>query len=134
MTGWNEDNFLEKLVAEVRQQPGTERGPCPDAETLCAGLDGDAPALLRKLVLEHLRYCQDCAELQNRLLNFGTRISPEPKAAWEETSKRLDIWLEGFLASETARRHSSKPVAVSRKRSRSQLIWELLQPRRLAGG
>jgi hypothetical protein len=134
MTGWNADNFLEKLLAQARLQPGAERGPCPDAETLCAGLDGDAPVLLRKLVLEHLRHCRDCAELQNRLLNFGTRTSTEPEAAWKETSKRLDIWLEGFLASETARLHGSKPVAVSRKRSRSGLFWSLFQPRRLAWG
>ena len=134
MTGWNENNFLEKLLAQARQQPGAEQGPCPDAETLCAGLDGDAPVLLRKLVLDHLRHCRDCAELQNRLLNFGTRTSPEPEAAWRETSKRLDIWLEGFLASERARLHGSKPVAVSRKRSRSGLFWSLFQPRRLAWG
>lgn len=134
MTGWNEDNFLEKLLAEARQQPGADRGPCPDAETLCAGLEGDAPAPLREFVLDHLRHCRDCAELQNRLLNFGTRTSPEPEAAWKETSKRLDIWLEGFLASEMARSRGSKAVAVSRKRSRFGLFWSLFQSRRLAWG
>jgi len=134
MTGWNEDNFLERLLAKAREQHGADRGPCPDAETLCAGLEGDAPAPLREFFLDHLRHCRDCAELQNRVLNFGTQTSSEPEAAWKETSKRLDIWLEGFLASEMARLHGSKPVAVSRERSRSGLFWSLFQSRRLAWG
>ena len=69
MTGWDEDNFLEKLLAQAGQQNGAERGPCPDAETFWAVLDGEASAPLRQLVLAHVRHCLNCTALQNRLLN-----------------------------------------------------------------
>ena len=85
MTGWNEDNFLERLLAQAQQQYGADRGPCPDAETLCAVMEGAAPAPLRQLVLEHVRHCPDCAFLQSRLLNFEAGASPEPEAVWKET-------------------------------------------------
>jgi hypothetical protein len=126
MTGWNEDNFLERLLAQVRQQRGAERDPCPDAETLCAVLEGEAPAPLRELVTEHLRHCADCAELQNRLLNFDAGTSPEPEAVWKETRKRLDNWLEGFLRSEAANLRAAKPPVSSRRVPRWETLWRPL--------
>ena len=126
MTGWNEDNFLERLLAQVRQQRGAERDPCPDAETLCAVLEGEAPAPLRKQVAEHLKHCADCAELQNRLLNFDTETSPEPEAVWKETRKRLDNWLEGFLRSEAAKFRAAKPPVRSRRVPRWETLWRPL--------
>jgi len=123
MTGWNEDNFLEKLLAQVRQQRGAERDPCPDAETLCAVLEGEAQAPLREQVTEHLRHCPDCADLQNRLLNFEAGTSPEPEAVWKETRKRLDNWLEGFLRSEPANLRAAKPAEPSRRVLRWETFW-----------
>lgn len=123
MTGWNEDNFLERLLAQVRQQRSAKRDPCPDAETLCAVLEGEAPALLREQVTEHLRHCPDCADLQSRLLNFDTGTSPEPEAVWKETRKRLDNWLEGFLRSEAANLRAARSTAPSRKGVRWETFW-----------
>jgi hypothetical protein len=126
MNGWNENNFLERLLAQVRQQRGAERDPCPDAETLCAVLEGEAPAPLRKQVIEHLRHCADCAELQSRLLNFDAGASPEPEAVWKETRKRLDNWLEGFLRSEAANLRAAKSAAPSRRGLRWEAFWRPL--------
>jgi hypothetical protein len=123
MTGWNEDNFLERLLAQVRQKRGAERGPCPDAETLLAVLEGEASAPLREQVTEHLRQCPDCAELQSRLLNFEAGASPEPEAVWKERRKRLDNWLEGFLISEAAKPRAARSAGPS---TRSPL-WEALR-------
>jgi hypothetical protein len=134
MTGWNEDNFLERLLAQVRQQRGAERDPCPDAETLCAVLEGEAPAPLRELVTEHLRHCPECAELQNRLLNFDVGTSPEPEAVWKETRKRLDNWLEGFLRSEAANFRAAKPPVRSRRVPRWETLWSPLISWKVAWG
>jgi hypothetical protein len=123
MTGWNEDNFLERLMPKMLEERGTERGPCPDAETLCAVLEGDAPAALTEQVTEHLRHCRDCASLQSRLLNFDAATSPEPEAVWKETRKRLDNWLEGFLRSEAAKVRAAKSTAPSRKGARWETFW-----------
>jgi len=134
MTGWNEDNFLERLLAQVRQQRGAERNPCPDAETLCAVIGGEAPAALRDQVAEHLRQCPGCTELQKRLLNFDAGASPEPEADWKETRKRLDNWLEGFLRSEAANLRAAKSAATSRKGIRWEAFWSPLLSWKVAWG
>jgi hypothetical protein len=123
MTGWNEDNFLEQLLAQARQEGGAQRDPCPDAETLCAVLEGEAPAPLREQVTDHLGHCRDCASLQGRLLNFEAGSSPEPEAVWKETRKRLDNWLEGFLRSEAANLRAAKSTAPSREVDRRETFW-----------
>ena len=123
MSDWNEDNFLERLMPQLRQQRSAEPDPCPDAETLLAALEGEAPATVRAQVAEHLKQCPACAELQNRLLSFDTEPSPEPEAVWKETRKRLDNWLEGFLRSEEARLRAAKLTATPRKGSRWETFW-----------
>jgi len=134
MTGWNEDNFLERLLAQVQPQRGGDRDPCPDAETICAVLEGEAPAPLRELVLEHLRHCPECTGLQSRLLNFEAGSSPEPEAVWNETRKKLDNWLEGFLRSEAATSHAAKPTAASHKGPRWEAFWSSLHSRKVLWG
>ena len=105
MTDWNEDNFLEKLEPLLRQKCGGAGGPCPDAETLCAVIEGEARGPEQDAVIEHLSRCASCAELRSRLLNFESVIPPEPEAEWKQTRIRLDNWLEGFLRSEAAHAH-----------------------------
>ena len=134
MTSWNEDNFLEKLLAQARQQHGAARGSCPDAETLCAVLEGTAPAQLRQIVIEHLRHCPDCAALQNRLLNFEAGSSPEPEAVWKETRKRLDNWLESFLRSEAANLRPLQPTSAPSTSPRWESFWSFFNPRKLVWG
>jgi hypothetical protein len=134
MTAWNEDNFLEKLLALARQASSAEREPCPDAEVLCAVLEGEAPAPLRQLVLEHVRHCPDCAFLQSRLLNFAAGASPEPEAVWGETQKRLDNWLEGFLRSKTAGFRAPQPTSVPHTSPRWESLWSFFNSRKLVWG
>ena len=134
MTGWNEDNFLEKLMAQARQQGGAERDPCPDAQTLSAVLEGEAPAAIGDRVREHLRHCPGCTELQSRLLNFDAETSPEPEAVWNETRKRLDNWLEGSLRSEAANLRTAKSTAPWRKGVRWETFWRPLISWKVAWG
>ena len=134
MTGWNEDNFLERLLAKAREQHGADRGPCPDAETLCSVLEGDVPAPLRQFVVEHVRHCPDCAVLESRLLNFEAGASPEPEAVWKETRKRLDNWLEGFLRSEAVNLRASRPTSAPGRSPGRDSFWSLFNSRKLIWG
>ena len=98
MIDWNEDNFLEKLTPQLRKKSGGAMGPCPDAETLCAVIEGQASGPERDTVIEHLSQCAACAELRSRLLNFESVSPPEPEAVWNQTQTRLDNWLEASSA------------------------------------
>lgn len=99
---WNEDNFLERLAPQLRREGAAEQGHCPDAATLCAVMEGEAPDTARKTVAEHVAQCPACADLQRRLAVFDQEGPPEPEAVWKETRNRLDHWLEKFLRSEAA--------------------------------
>ena len=102
MMDWNEDNFLERLAPQLRREGAAEQGHCPDAATLCAVMEGEAPDTARKTVAEHVAQCPACADLQRRLAVFDQEGPPEPEAVWKETRNRLDHWLEKFLRSEAA--------------------------------
>ncbi|MBZ5671784.1 MAG: hypothetical protein LAO04_18910 [Acidobacteriia bacterium] len=134
MNGWNEDNFLERLMPQLRQKRGAERGPCPDAETLCGVLEGTVRGPLRQLVTEHVKHCQECADLQNRVLNFDTGAPPESEAVWNQTRARLDNWLEGFLRSEAASSRPAKLGEPSRRVLRWQTFWSPLISWKVAWG
>jgi len=128
MIDWNEANFLERLTPQLRQKSGGAKGPCPDAETLCGVLEGDVRGPLRKLVIEHLTHCPQCAELRSRLLNFDSVSPPEPEAVWNQTQTRLDNWLEGFLRSEAAHSRSPKGGKPSRRVSGWESISNFFTP------
>ena len=134
MIDWNEDNFLEKLTPELRKKSGGAMGLCPDAETLCAVIEGVARGPERDAVIEHLSQCAACAELRARLLNFENFESvspPEPEAVWKQTRTRLDNWLEGFLRSEAAHSRSPRGGKPSRRVSSWENISNLLTPRKI---
>ncbi len=134
MIDWNEDNFLEKLTPQLRQGCGGTIGPCPDAETLRAVIEGEARGPERDAVMEHLSRCAACAELRSRLLNFDNFESvslPEPETVWNQTRTRLDNWLESFLHSEAARALSAKGRKPSRKFSGWESISNLFIPRKI---
>jgi hypothetical protein len=122
MIGWNEDNFLERLAPQLRQKSGRTIGPCPDAETLLAVIEGEARELERVTVIEHLSHCVACAEIRSRLLNFESVSPTEPEAVWNHTQIRLDNWLEAFLRSEAARSRPPKGA----KPSRRLFGWEII--------
>jgi len=131
MIDWNEDNFLEKLTPQLRKKSGGAMGPCPDAETLCAVIEGQASGPERDTVIEHLSQCAACAELRSRLLNFESVSPPEPEAVWKQTRTRLDNWLEGFLRSEAAHSRSPKAARPSRRVPGWESISNLFTPRKI---
>jgi len=108
MIDWNEENFLEKLTPELLRKCGGATGHCPDAETLCAVIEGEARGPERDAIIEHLSQCAACADLRGRLLNFESVGPPDPEAVWNHTQIRLDNWLEGFLRSEGAHSGAAK--------------------------
>jgi hypothetical protein len=125
MMDWNEDDFLEKLAPQLRREGAAERGPCPDAETLCAVTAGEAQEPLRTTVAKHIAQCPSCADLQRRLASFDQEGPPEPEAAWKETRNRLDHWLESLLRSQAA----SLRTAKTAKPSGGVLSWQGISTR-----
>ena len=72
---------------------------------------------------EHASGCPDCRDLQQRMERFDApMISDDNDADWKQTEKRLDNWLESFLASDAAVHHERDRVRVSRLR----LFWTRL--------
>jgi hypothetical protein len=125
MTTWNEDNFLERLAPELRQNLLALRGACPDADVLCAVRDGTIvgplrKAMLEQLVIEHCAHCPVCADLRNRLAQFETGSAPEQEAEWIQTRDRLDKWFEDSFRSQAASFRPFGPL----KRSWTFLLWE----------
>jgi hypothetical protein len=134
MNGWNEDNFLERLLTQVPNERGADGGLCPGAETLSAVLDGETSAAMSEAVLRHVRHCPDCADLQDRLLSFDARTSLESAAAWNEARQRLDNWLEGFLQSQASHFSARKTTANSQKSLGWEAFWSFSYSRKLAWG
>jgi len=131
MTDWNEDNFLEHLAPQLCKKDGRATGPCPDAETLLAVIEGAASEPERNTVNEHLSQCAACAELRSRLLNFESLSPPEPEAVWNQTETRLDNWLEGFLRSEALHTRAPKGSKSSQRVFGWESISNLFTPRKI---
>jgi hypothetical protein len=106
MNGWNEDNFLEEMMPLLREKSG--RGRCPDAEALCAALDGRAPGKVREAVAAHATDCPECAQLCARLRGFTA--GGFEAAEWPETEQRLDQWMQVFLRARAAESLQQAPA------------------------
>ena len=131
MSDWNEYNFLERLAPQLRLKIRSDDGFCPDANTLCAVIEGEAPQLERDRVMAHLSQCAGCSDLQSRLLNFEQEIGPEPETAWNQTRTRLDNWLEGFLRSEAARSHTPQKGRPTDRVSIGESLRTFFTPRKI---
>ncbi len=131
MIDWNEDNFLERLTPQLRRKAGAAKGPCPDAEALCAVVEGVAREPERDTIIKHLAQCSACADLRNRLLDFEGGGPPQPEAVWVQTRTRLDNWLEGFLRSEAARVRSPKHDKPTTRASIGESILNFFTPRKI---
>jgi len=112
MTGWNEDNFLEKISQLLGRRSGT--APCPEAAAFLAASDGDTSGVLKKAMAEHASGCPDCGDLQQRMERFDAPMVTDHDAEWKQTEKRLDNWLESFLASEVAIHREPSRIRTSR--------------------
>ena len=126
MSDWNEDNFFERLTPQLRRKLRGENGPCPDADTLCAVIEGAAAGPERESVIAHVSGCHVCADVGNRLLKFERASEHEPEVGWNQSRIRLDNWLEGFLRSEAARFRSAQPAKPSWIASARNGVWDFV--------
>ena len=120
MTGWNEDNFIERVVPLLGRRSGA--APCPEAAAFLAASDGDTSGVLKEAMAEHASRCPDCRDLQQRMERFDAPMVADYNGEWKQTEKRLDNWLESFLASEAAVHHERDRVRASLLR----LCWTRL--------
>jgi hypothetical protein len=109
MKSWTEDNFLERLVPQLRRESGAQIESCPDSESLSAFTEDKASPILRDAIAAHLTRCPKCQEIYERLGQFGKATIPAQDAEWVNAEKRLDNWMGGFLLARTA--ESPKPTA-----------------------
>jgi hypothetical protein len=98
---WSEDDFLERLMPQLRQERSGSDGACLDASTILAVIEGEADEWLRNAYAQHLAQCSACLELDSRLRNFDRPVLAD-ETEWRRTEKRLDNWLGAFVESRAA--------------------------------
>jgi hypothetical protein len=109
MKPWAEDNFLERLMPQLRRENGAQIESCPDSELLPAFTEDQVSPFLRDAIAAHLTRCPKCQEIYERIGQFAKASIPAQDAEWVNAEKRLDNWMGGFLVSRAA--ESPKPVA-----------------------
>ena len=109
MKPWTEDNFLERLMPQLRRENGAQMESCPDSESLSAFAGDQASPFLRDAIAAHLTRCPKCHEIYERLGQFAKASIPAQDAEWINAEKRLDNWMGSFLLSRAA--ESPKPAA-----------------------
>jgi hypothetical protein len=98
---WDESNFIERLVPALQHPRNSHTDNCPGDEVLCSLVDNELDAATKDRILGHIRECPACAHLTSQLQAFGQEgLDEDPD--WENTGKRLDLWMESFLAAQTA--------------------------------
>src|SRR5262249_4348756 len=113
MSEWREDNFLERLANARPERAGVEL--CPKAEVFDATVDSEGSATISDELLQHIRQCPVCFDLQNRLTLFDQADSLSMAPEVMETERRLDAWLKGFLASRKLRPAAQLVLAAPEK-------------------
>jgi len=98
MTGWREDNFLERLAQNSRKDAAY--GQCPTAEMLCETIETEATSAVSDQLSQHIEECPACSEVRRRLALFDQQGSTASDAEVRENERRLDSWMKGFLASQ----------------------------------
>jgi hypothetical protein len=109
MKPWTEDNFLERLMPQLRREDGAQIEPCPDSESLSAFTEDRVSPFLRDAIAAHLTRCPKCQEIYERLGQFAKASIPVQDAEWVNAEKRLDNGMRSFLLSRAA--ESPKPAA-----------------------
>ena len=80
---------------------------------------------------EHASGCPDCSDLQQRIEGFDAPMVTGYDAEWNQTEKRLDNWLESFLASDAAVLHAGDRIGAPRLRVWWKGLTKPLAVRRL---
>lgn len=120
---WSENDFLERLMPQLRRERGGSNGACPDTATVMAVIDGDADEWLRNAYAQHLAQCSACLELDTRLRNFDRPVLADERE-WRQTEKRLDNWMDAFLPSQAT---VAVAQAVEKRDARGglwQSVWK----------
>jgi hypothetical protein len=120
MNDWNQDNFLEKLMAPRHDRRGANQDSCPDAESLCAYAEGRMAQDLRSGIAAHIDKCGACAGLHQRILDFARPPVAVPETEWIAAEKRLGNWMDGFLrVAASPPREALRPAPVRGSAGRS---------------
>jgi hypothetical protein len=114
MTGWSEDSFLEKVAPLLGPRFGAV--PCPEVAAFSALADGETSEIVKKAIAAHTLGCPACGDLQRCLERFDDPMVAGDDAEWNRTEKRLNNWLDGFLASNAAVRQEVDRIGASRLR------------------
>jgi len=131
MNPWTEDNFLERLMPQLRRENGAQIESCPDSELLCAFTEDQVSPFLREAIAAHLTRCPKCQEIYERLGQFAKATVPAQDAEWVNAEKRLDNWMGGFLRARAAETRSelkvepSTPVLRWKRISQAALSWKV---------
>jgi hypothetical protein len=99
MKPWAEDNYLERLMPQLRQANRVNMESCPDSELLTAYSEDRLSPFVRGAVTEHLARCSECSELCARVESFARASVPEQDREWVNAEKRLENWGDAFLRS-----------------------------------
>jgi hypothetical protein len=100
---FSEDNFLERLMPDLRREKSERMESCPDAQLLAAFVDEEVSPTVKQTVTAHLAQCAGCSEICARLVSFAqpqTQDAEGQNAEWPNADKRLQNWMDGFLASQ----------------------------------
>ena len=105
---------------------GGAQGSCPDEESLCAYAEDRGSGFVREGIAAHLKECETCTDLYQRLLEFERPRTPIPEADWTRAEQRLGNWMDGFLRAATRRvSETAQPVSVGAARGGWLSAWKI---------
>lgn len=105
-------------MPHLQRDNGPKRQPCPDSTTLSAFMENQLGGSDRDAIAAHMARCSECAELHDRLVRFSKASAAMQDPEWENTEKRLAIWMTGFLDAHAGARQLADrtPTGNSAKR------------------
>ena len=107
MKHWAEDNYLERLMPQLRQANRMRLESCPDSDLLTAFTEEQLTPFVRSAITAHLAQCKECSEICARLVSFNRATVPAHDPEWVNAEKRLDNWKDSFVQSRAA---ANRPV------------------------
>ncbi len=126
MSEWQEDNFLERLAHNSKENAVPVL--CPEVEALSGGSDSGGVGPISAQLHRHIEHCPLCSDLHRRLDLFDKAESLVLDSEAIEAEKHLGFWLKGFLASESLNLRASTSVstpreAVSQAPAKTRMLW-----------
>lgn len=126
MSEWQEDNFLERLAHNSKENAVPVL--CPEVEALYSGSDSGGIGPISPQLHQHIEHCPLCSDLRRRLDLFDKAESLVLDSEAIEAEKHLDSWLKGFLASESLNLCAPTSVstpreAVSQAPAKTRMLW-----------